>query len=47
MPCGSTPEVFQFAGADSLAQAMGLTLLEQDKWEYLGNLSQPSARDYS
>jgi hypothetical protein len=30
MPCGSTPEVFQSAGADSLAQATGLTLLEQD-----------------
>jgi hypothetical protein len=30
MPCGSTPEVFQSAGADSLAQATGLTLPEQD-----------------
>jgi len=30
MPCGSTPEVFQSAGADSLAQATGLTPLEQD-----------------
>lgn len=30
MPCGSTPEVLQCAGADSLAQATDLTLLEQD-----------------
>jgi hypothetical protein len=33
MPCGSTtstPEVFQSAAADSLAQATGLTLLEQN-----------------
>jgi hypothetical protein len=30
MPGGSTLEVFQSAGADSLARATGLTLLEQD-----------------
>jgi len=30
MPCGSTPEVFQSAKIDLLAQAAGLTLPEQD-----------------
>jgi hypothetical protein len=41
MPCGSTPEVFQSAGADSLAQATGLTLLEQD-FEWLAAIPSDS-----
>jgi hypothetical protein len=32
---GSKPDVFQFAGADLLARAMALTLLEQDLNRFL------------